>query len=81
MAGNRANDDSTIRLAWGEESFTESILGLSFRVSPSAFFQVCLLSCTPYMPLRPKVFQSEGAPMGAGGAQGAESPAGISLRI
>jgi hypothetical protein len=73
--GNRANDDSTIRLASGyvpcaqarihashgahspsltldpslrggascdlrEATFSENILGLSFRISPSAFFQV-----------------------------------------
>jgi len=38
--GNRANDDSTVVLASGEPTFSESILGLNFRISPSAFFQV-----------------------------------------
>ena len=38
--GNRANDDTNIQLAWGTDSFSESILGLTFRISPSAFFQV-----------------------------------------
>ena len=38
--GNRANDDSTVALASGESTFSESILGLNFRISPSAFFQV-----------------------------------------
>lgn len=29
-----------VRLAWGAEFFHEKLLGLDFRISPSAFFQV-----------------------------------------
>jgi len=40
--GNRAHDDAAVTLAWGADAFSESILGLKFRISPSAFFQVLL---------------------------------------
>lgn len=37
---NRADDTTPVRLAWGKELFHETLLGLDFRISPSAFFQV-----------------------------------------
>jgi tRNA (uracil-5-)-methyltransferase len=43
--GNRANDDTTVTLVSGEATFSESILGLNFRISPSAFFQVFMCLC------------------------------------
>ena len=33
--------DAPYRLQWGETHIEEQMLGLTFRVSPRAFFQVC----------------------------------------